>query len=38
MDPWGNEIQFAPNDMKFDPMAKNSQLLTMKPLVYINYI
>ena len=37
MDPWGNEMYFAPNDMKFDPMATNSQLLNMKPIVDINY-
>ena len=36
-DPWGNEMWFAPNDMKFDPMAKNSQLLNMKHILYINF-
>ena len=37
LDRWGNEMYFAPIAMKFDPMAKNSKLLNMKPIIYINY-
>ena len=34
MDPWGNEMYSAPIAMKFDPMATNSQLMKMKPMIY----
>ena len=31
LDPWGNEVQFAPIAMKFDPMETNYQILKIKP-------